>query len=82
MDSICKKKTAEPSIGEIKSYVYSVTPHIPRRGTKCGVLEGKQIACPGTGLCLFLLLSLESHEQIQATNVSAGTPLKISFLFT
>lgn len=53
----------DPVIREIKSYVYSVTPHILWSGAKCGELEGKQISCPGTGLCLFLLLSLESHKQ-------------------
>lgn len=63
MSSICKKtgggEKKEPVIREIKSYVYSVTPHILWSGAKCGVLEGKQIACPGTRLCLFLLVSLE-----------------------
>lgn len=67
MSSICKKTGGgkkEPVIREIKSYVYSVTPHILWSAAKCGVLEGKQIACPGTRLCLFLLLSLESHKQM------------------
>ncbi len=74
----------EPVIREIKSYVYSVTPHILWSGAKCGVLEGKQIACPGTRLCLFLLLSLESHKQMWAltTNVQLKTGLRwfISFM--
>lgn len=62
MSSICKKTGGEKKeavIREIKSYVYSVTPHILWSSAKCGGLEGKQIACPGTRLCLFLLLSLE-----------------------
>lgn len=80
MRSICKKKEEkkkrgrrgrEPVIREIKSYVYSVMAHILWSGAKCGVLERKQIACPGTRLCLFLVLSLESHKKMWAlkTNV-------------
>lgn len=67
MRSICKKKKREGGgavIREIKSHVYSVMAHILWSGAKCGVLERKQIACPGTRLCLFLLLSLESHKQM------------------
>lgn len=58
------------AIREIKSYVYSVTPHIPWSSTKRSVLEEKQIACPVTRLCLFLLLSLESHEQMWALKMN------------
>lgn len=65
-----KRGKKEPVIREIKSYVYSVTPHILWSGAKCGVLEGKQIACPSTGLCLFLLLSLELHEQMWALKMN------------
>lgn len=68
----------EPVIREIKWYVYSVMAHILWSGAKCGVLEGKQIAGPGTRLCLFLLLSLESHKKMWAlkTNVQLKTVLR------
>lgn len=63
MSSICQKKK-ELVIREIKSHVYSVMPDITWSRANCGVHKGKQIACSATGLCLFLLLSLESHEQM------------------
>lgn len=72
-----------PVIREIKSYVYSVTPQIHWSGAKCGVLEGKQIACPATRLCLFLLLSMESRQQMWAlkTNVQLKTVFSMIYFF-
>lgn len=82
MSSICKKtsggKKREPVITEIKSYVYSVMPHMLWSCAKCAVLEGKQIAWPSTRLCLFLLLSLQSHYQLWA--LKTNVQLKYSFL--
>lgn len=74
MSSICKKTTqkknwrggTESVIREIKSYVYTVMAHVLWSWTKCGGFQGKQTACPGTRLCLFQLLSLESPKQTRA----------------
>lgn len=96
MDSICKKTRCvwggsggtEVVISKIKLCVYSVTPHVPWSSAECGVLEGKQIICPGAQHCLFLLLSLESwawtnvQMWAQKTSVQLKTALRwfISFM--
>lgn len=61
MSSICKKRRASHWRNKIRCIFCHASRTVKQR--KYRAPEGKQIACSGMRLCLFLLVSLESHEK-------------------